>query len=88
MSLWKERFGVAPADPVVAFTESLSFDLRLSRHFALSPELFAWWHAVPNDRGRALVLAKLPGLVTGFRRATASSPVDGWIPGTSPVASG
>ena len=41
MSLWKERFGVAPADPVVAFTESLSFDLRLSRHFALSPELFA-----------------------------------------------
>jgi argininosuccinate lyase len=30
MSLWKERFGVAPADPVVAFTESLSFDLRLA----------------------------------------------------------
>jgi argininosuccinate lyase len=30
MSLWKERFGVAPADTVVAFTESLSFDLRLA----------------------------------------------------------
>jgi argininosuccinate lyase len=30
MSLWKERFGVAPADPVVAFTESLSFDVRLA----------------------------------------------------------
>ncbi len=30
MSLWKERFGVVPADPVVAFTESLSFDLRLA----------------------------------------------------------
>jgi argininosuccinate lyase len=30
MSLWKERFGVAPADQVVAFTESLSFDVRLA----------------------------------------------------------
>src|SRR5437016_9200174 len=30
MSLWKERFRVAPADKVVAFTESLSFDVRLA----------------------------------------------------------
>jgi len=30
MSLWKERFGVPPADQVVAFTESLSFDVRLA----------------------------------------------------------
>jgi argininosuccinate lyase len=30
MSLWKERFGVEPADRVVAFTESLSFDVRLA----------------------------------------------------------
>jgi argininosuccinate lyase len=30
MSLWQERFGVAPADRVVAFTESLSFDVRLA----------------------------------------------------------
>jgi argininosuccinate lyase len=30
MSLWKERFGVAPADQVVAFTESISFDVRLA----------------------------------------------------------
>jgi argininosuccinate lyase len=30
MSLWQERFGVAPADKVVAFTESLSFDVRLA----------------------------------------------------------
>jgi argininosuccinate lyase len=30
MSLWKGRFGVKPADRVVAFTESLSFDVRLA----------------------------------------------------------
>src|SRR5437016_7243229 len=30
MSLWKERFRVAPAEQVVAFTESLSFDRRLA----------------------------------------------------------
>jgi argininosuccinate lyase len=30
MSLWKERFGVEPADRLVAFTESLSFDVRLA----------------------------------------------------------
>jgi argininosuccinate lyase len=30
MSLWKERFGVEPAEQVVAFTESLSFDRRLA----------------------------------------------------------
>jgi argininosuccinate lyase len=30
MSLWKDRFGVKPADRVVAFTESLSFDVRLA----------------------------------------------------------
>ena len=50
----------------VAVAGGLSVDLRVSRQFALSPELFGWWHAVPNDRGRERDISTAVGLQLNF----------------------
>ena len=50
----------------LALAGGLSYDFRVSRHFAISPELFAWWHAVPNDRGRERDVASAYGLQLNF----------------------
>jgi hypothetical protein len=49
-----------------ALAGGLSFDARLSRSFALEPEFFVWWHAVPNDNNRPSDLASAFGLQLNF----------------------
>jgi len=50
----------------LALAGGISFDARLSRWFALSPEIFFQWHAVPNERGRANDVASAVGLQLNF----------------------
>ena len=40
----------------------LSFDARVGRYFALSPEIFASWHQVPNPGDRKQDIATDLGL--------------------------
>lgn len=49
-----------------ALAGGLSYDARVSRSFALSPEFFVWWHAVPNDVGRERDVATAMGLQLNF----------------------
>ena len=49
-----------------ALAGGLSYDARLTRTFSLSPEFFVWWHAIPNDRGRAPDLASAFGVQLNF----------------------
>ena len=50
----------------LAVVGGLSYDARVGRNFALSPELYATWHAIPNGPGRANDIATTLGLRLNF----------------------
>ena len=50
----------------LALVAGLSYDARLGRSFALSPEFFVSWHAVPNGRGRPNDIATAVGVQLNF----------------------
>jgi hypothetical protein len=50
----------------LAVVGGLSYDARVSRNFALSPELFISWHAIPNRPGLAQDIASSYGLRLNF----------------------
>jgi hypothetical protein len=50
----------------LALAGGLSYDARVSPWFALSPEFFVTWHAIPNGAGRPQDVASLYGIRLNF----------------------
>jgi len=50
----------------LALAGGISWDFRITRSFALSPEFFVWWHAVPNGRYRDADVASAYGVQLNF----------------------
>ncbi len=63
----RSQFGNDYDSPAgAAIAGGLSFDFRVTRSFALQPELFFWWHSIPNGPGQDSDYAKAAGLQLNF----------------------
>jgi hypothetical protein len=64
----KSSFGIDTDYPAgFAVAGGLSFDIRLTPHFALEPEIFYWWHSIPNSYGRDHDISTAVGMQLNFQ---------------------